>query len=314
MDIFDFYDKTNLKSYNLDKTMQYQLGMLDRLDVFTRRHSENVADLTCRICEYLHCTKDFTEYATICAYLHDVGKLFIPPHLLIDSFSLTEKEFEIFKQHPQIGYDMGKKDEKLRPYLTGALYHHEALDGSGFPQGLTKKDIPYEAQIIAVADQYDYLVSGKKYTSHQGISSTLKDFIKQPQSETIVEEHTLSKMAAKTKDGKFNPVIVKALFKVIIDNIEYEIYCTNNYISDLKDSLKRCAEIEKYREKYFSSKNEKEKKYYLEGVNILLKYRETFENFEEIHQDYKNALTLRKTVIENLYNEIKLIKQLKKEI
>ena len=48
---FDFYDKTSLKSYNLDKSMRYQLDMLDTLDVFTRKHCENVASLTCRLCE-----------------------------------------------------------------------------------------------------------------------------------------------------------------------------------------------------------------------------------------------------------------------
>ena len=48
---FDFYDKTSLKSYNLDKSMRYQLDMLDTLDVFTRKHCENVAALTCRLCE-----------------------------------------------------------------------------------------------------------------------------------------------------------------------------------------------------------------------------------------------------------------------
>ena len=60
-ELFDFYDKTNLKSYNLDEKMRYQLNMLDTLDVFTRKHSENVASLTCRICEYLHCTKGFNN-------------------------------------------------------------------------------------------------------------------------------------------------------------------------------------------------------------------------------------------------------------
>ena len=59
---FDFYDKTNLKSYNLNESMRYQLDMLDRLDVFTRKHCENVASLTCRLCEYLHCNKNFTDH------------------------------------------------------------------------------------------------------------------------------------------------------------------------------------------------------------------------------------------------------------
>ena len=79
---FDFYDKTSLKSYNLDKSMQYQLNILGSLDVFTRKHSENVASIVCRICKYLHLSKDFTEYCTICAYMHDIGKQFIPASIL----------------------------------------------------------------------------------------------------------------------------------------------------------------------------------------------------------------------------------------
>ena len=57
---FDFYDRTNLKSYNLDESMRYQLNMLGNLDVFTRKHCENVGDLTCRLCQKLHCSKWFT--------------------------------------------------------------------------------------------------------------------------------------------------------------------------------------------------------------------------------------------------------------
>ena len=106
-EIFDFYDKTSLKSYNLDKTMQYQLNILGSLDVFTRQHSENVASVVCRICQYLHCTKSFTEYCTICAYLHDIGKQFIPPSILpLSRFSLNihcisfHLEMDIFLKYP----------------------------------------------------------------------------------------------------------------------------------------------------------------------------------------------------------------------
>ena len=78
----DFYSQKNLKSYNLDEKMRYQLSMLDSLDPFTRQHSENVANITCRLCEYLHINVDFTVYCTICAYLHDIGKMFIPSSIL----------------------------------------------------------------------------------------------------------------------------------------------------------------------------------------------------------------------------------------
>ena len=79
---FDFYSPLTLKSYNLEKTMRYQLDILGSLDYFTRRHSENVANLVCRMGEYLHFNKRFTVYCTICAYLHDIGKLFVPSAIL----------------------------------------------------------------------------------------------------------------------------------------------------------------------------------------------------------------------------------------
>ena len=129
----DFYDSTNLKSYNLDKTMKYQLNILGNLDFFTRRHSENVANLVCRICEYMHFNKNFIIYCTICAYLHDIGKLFIPSNILNKPGKLTDEEFEIMKTHTTLGYEMCMKDLELRPFAIGPLDHHEALNGSGYP-------------------------------------------------------------------------------------------------------------------------------------------------------------------------------------
>ena len=129
----NFYNKTSLKSYDLDKAMRYQLNMLDSLDVFTRKHSENVANITCRLCEYMHLSKNFTVYCTICAYLHDIGKMFIPPSILQKNGPLTDEEYEIMKTHTTIGYEMCFKDLKLRPYIAGPLYHHESLNGSRIP-------------------------------------------------------------------------------------------------------------------------------------------------------------------------------------
>ena len=112
----EFYSPTTLKSYNLEQAMRYQLNMLDNLDIYTRKHSENVANLTCRMCEYLHAKNNFTIHATICAYLHDIGKIFIPIEILQKPTQLTNDEFEIMKTHTTIGYNMCMKDLKLRPY------------------------------------------------------------------------------------------------------------------------------------------------------------------------------------------------------
>lgn len=305
---FDFYDKTSLKSYNLDKTMRYQLNMLDSLDVFTRKHCENVANLTCRLCEYLHCNKSFTQYCTICAYLHDIGKLFIPANILQKPGKLTQEEYDIMKTHTTLGYNMCMKDLELRPYANGALYHHEALNGSGYPQGLTKKDIPYEGQIIRVADEYDAIVSKRQYKSHIGISETLKILIENTKPS---KSEALNNIAQNTKLGKNNPVVVRTLFKVVIDDIGYEISLTQSYIDELKEHIKRLEQAQKYKEKMNNSKKEKDKSFYLEGIKLLLLKDETLENLEIIYQEYKQAYETRKKIIDNLYNEIKIIKKLK---
>lgn len=309
---FDFYDKTSLKSYNLSESMRYQLNMLDKLDVFTRKHCENVASLTCRLCEYLHCNKGFTEYCTICAYLHDIGKQFIPPSVLQKPGKLTEEEYEIMKKHTTLGYNLCMKDPQLRPYSAGTLYHHEALNGSGYPQGLTKKDIPYEGQIIRVADEYDAIVSKRQYKSHIGISDTLKILIENTKpNEKLEKSSALHELAESTRLGKNNPIIVKTLFKVVIDDIEYEIYCTNQYVTDLQEELKRFEQISKYKEKMENAKKEKDKNYYYEGIKMLLKNNETLENYTELYKEYQEAYKTRKAIIDNLYKEIKIIKKLK---
>lgn len=309
--VFDFYDKTTLKSYNLDSSMRYQLNMLDSLDVFTRKHCENVASLTCRLCEYLHCNKGFTEYCTICAFLHDIGKLFVPASVLQKPGKLTDEEYEIMKSHTTLGYNICMKDLKLRPYAAGAYYHHEALNGSGYPQGLTKKDIPYEAQIIRVADEYDAIVSKRQYKSHIGISDTLKILIENAQPPKSDGSDRYKSTVKDPKLGKNNPAIVRTLFKVVIDDIEYEIYCTQSYIDELVSEIKRFDEIEKYREKMEKARKEKDKNYYLEGIKMLLKREETLDNYQTLYNEYKEAYSKRKAIIDNLYNEIKVIKKLK---
>lgn len=305
-EVFDFYDKTSLKSYNLDRNMQYQLNILGSLDVFTRKHSENVASIVCRICQYLHCSKDFTEYCTICAYLHDIGKQFIPASILQKQTALTEEEFKIMKTHTTIGYKICMDDLKLRPYAAGTIYHHEALNGTGYPYGLTKDDIPYEGQIIRVADEYDAIVSKRQYKSHIGIEDTLKILIDETK-----PEYNSSENVKISKFGKNNPIIVKALIKVIIDDTEYEISCIMDYLKDLKSEIKRLEEIEKYDKKRLSSNTEDKQNYYLEGMKCLLIGQETVENYSEILDSYRNILKTKSEQIDKLFEEIKTIKKLK---
>ena len=311
---FNFYSPTALKSYNLDKTMRYQLNMLDSLDVFTRRHSENVANLTCRMCEYLHYSQKFTIYATICAYLHDIGKMFIPPAILQKPGPLTDEEYEVMKTHTTIGYNMCMKDLKLRPYAAGPLYHHEALNGSGYPNGLKKKDIPLVGQIIRVADEYDAIVSKRQYKTHISISETLKLLIKDAnptEDSEYIRTIALDNLSIDFKVGKINKKALRALFKVVIDDTEYEICCVSDYVDYLKNQIKRLEEINKYNEKREKSRTEKGKNYYAEGMKCLFAQGENFDNFKDVLEEYKAALVTRTDVIKKLHNEIKIINKLR---
>lgn len=307
----DFYSSTNLKSYNLDDVMKYQLSMLDRLDVFTRRHSENVANLVCRICEYLHCKKYFTIHATICGYLHDIGKLFIPPEILNKPDRLTPEEYEVIKTHTTLGYEMCMKDIKLRPYAEGPLYHHEALNGTGYPQGLTKDDIPYVAQIIRVADEYDAIVTKRQYTTHINISETLKELMHDARPIDYMKTVALDSLKQNYSVGKINSKALKALFRVVIDDTLYEISCVMDYIKYLKEQVKRLEEIQKYDMKSQKAKKDKEKEYYREGMRMLFQSGENFDNYEQVLSEYRQAIITREDVKAKLYNEIDIIKKLK---
>lgn len=302
---FDFYDMTCLKSYNLDKVIRYQLNLLDTLDVFTRQHSENVASITCRLCEYLHFKKDFTLYCTTSAYLHDIGKLFVPSNILQKPGRLTDEEYEIIKKHTINGYNLCMKDLKLRPYATVALNHHEALNGSGYPNGITLKEIPLEAQIVRVADEFDAIVSKRQYKTHIDISEALKLLIQ--------ETKPIKKFSFNIQErvGKINRFVVKKLLKVVLDDIYLEILYTQDYVKNLKSELDRFKQIEKYEEKMNKAKSEKDKNYYQNGIKLLLKKDETFEHYKDRYNEYKEAYIMRKAMIDKLYDEIKIVKKLR---
>lgn len=308
---FNFYSDANLKSYNLNESIRYQLGMLDNLDAFTRRHSENVAALACRLCEKLHMRSYFTVYCTTCAYLHDIGKQFIPPNILQKNGPLTDEEYEIMKTHTTIGYNMCMKDLKLRPYAAGAYYHHEALNGSGYPQGLTKKDIPYEAQIIRVADEFEAISAKRQYKTHIGIIDTLNILIQN--SEPLKPKEGIKMIIKDATVGKIDKKILKALFKVILEDTEYEIVVRSEYVQFIEEEIKRLNEAEKYYKKYLSANSESKKEYFKQGVEMYLRKSngETIDNFENALNEYKISYKNRKEHIAQLYKEAKEIKKLK---
>ena len=306
----DFYSKTSIKAYNLDETMRYQLGMLGSLDPFTRRHCENVANITCRLCEYMHLNTEFTVYCTTCAYLHDLGKLLIPPKILQKNGPLTDEEYEVMKTHTTLGYKMCMEDPQLKPYHAGTIYHHEALNGSGYPRKLSKKDIPLEGQIIRVADEFDAIVSKRQYKSHVGITDTLKILIEETKP-VVPKSVALKSMEEGVKIGKLNPKVVKNLCKVVIDDINYEISGIFEYTKYLDNQIKRLEKINEYNIKMEQSKKESKKDYYAECMKLMFEKDEGFRNYKYVLEEYRTAFLKRKEIINNLFEEIKIIKKLR---
>ena len=306
---YDFYSPSNISLKDVDSCLKDSLSVMYKLDEMTLKHSNNVSNLCTRVCEYMRCNNQFTIHCMIAGYIHDLGKMFIPKEILTKDGRLSPEEFEIMKTHTTLGYEYCMKDINLRPYSDGPWYHHESLNGSGYPRGLRKNDIPYSAQIIRVCDEYDALVTKRHYTTHVNISETLKILIRDavPPKPIIA----LDQLKQNERLGKINPKPLRALFKAVIDDVLYEISCVMNYVEYLESQIKRLETIEKYSNKVQSSKKPEDKDYYLAGMKMLLQSGESLDNYKQVLSEYKNALEVRKKRIADLYHEIRIIKRLR---
>lgn len=308
---FDFFSKTSLKSYNLDEKIRYQLALLDSLDAYTRRHSENVAAITCRLCEYLKLDEGFTIYCIICAYIHDIGKIFIPPAILQKPGKLTDEEFEIMKTHTIIGYKMCMKDPKLKPYAAGTLYHHESLNGTGYPNGVTAKDIPYEAQIIRVADEFEAITAKRQYKTHVGIVDALNIIINDAQPSPIKSlPQGLKLLSDEVRYGKVDKKIVKCLFKTTIDDVDNEIASRMDYIEYLKEEIKRLEIAKKYYNKMISASHPNKKEYFRKYAAEYLRMHEEVDKIPDMLDELKTVLVEKQEHIKKLESEAKQIRHL----
>lgn len=129
-------------------------------------------------------TDEYLEMLFLSAPLHDIGKVGVPDHILLKPGKLTDEEFSIMQQHAKYGHTIienSAKKIKGKNFLTLAgeiaISHHEKWDGSGYPNGLSKEDIPLSGRILAVADVYDALVSARCYKpafSHEKAVGILK--------------------------------------------------------------------------------------------------------------------------------------------
>lgn len=123
--------------------------------------------------------KNFCDYIEIAAPLHDIGEIRIPDEILLKPGLLNDDEREIMKQHTTLGYDLliHSSSPVLQFAANIAMYHHEHYDGTGYPSGLKKTDIPIAARIVAVADAFDAMTSNRPYRSAQPVNTAVQELV-----------------------------------------------------------------------------------------------------------------------------------------
>jgi len=139
------------------------INAIDAKDCYTAGHSERVASFAQCIAKRMGLSAKECDRIHMAGLLHDVGKIGIPDSVLKKPDKLTDEEFEIIKTHPFIGYSILRHLTNIDYVLPGVLLHHEAFDGSGYPQGLQGHDIPLMARILAVSDAFDAMTSTRPY-------------------------------------------------------------------------------------------------------------------------------------------------------
>ena len=159
------FNNENISSYNhLMELANSLAGAIDAKDPYTKGHSTSVSRYSEALARAVNLPEDEVQRIKLGALLHDVGKIGIPENVLKKPDKLSDDEWEIMKQHPVIGAEkVLAPNDALRELIPMVKYHHEHIDGSGYPEKLKGDKIPLEARIIAVADTYHALISDRPY-------------------------------------------------------------------------------------------------------------------------------------------------------
>jgi hypothetical protein len=145
------------------ETLRALIGAVEARDAYTHGHSARVAELSVHLGQRLGLRPAALRSLAEGAYLHDVGKVGIPDHVLNKPGALSDDERGWIEQHPVVGADIAGRAPSLRGALEVIQQHHERYDGSGYPDGLAGEQISLPARIVAVADVWDALTSDRAY-------------------------------------------------------------------------------------------------------------------------------------------------------
>jgi putative nucleotidyltransferase with HDIG domain len=148
---------------NLFATLYAFVKAVEARDLYTRQHSSRVTGLSLILSQYLGCSKEEQDILNFAGHLHDIGKIGIRDDILLKPGRLTDEEFEKIKDHPVIGANILEQLGLWERERQIIRCHHERFDGTGYPDGLKRQEIPFLARILSVADVYDAMASDRAY-------------------------------------------------------------------------------------------------------------------------------------------------------
>ena len=167
------------------KTNEAYLGVISSLvnaleskDHYTEGHSSKVCRYACLLADKLNLSAQEKEKIRKASLLHDLGKIGIPDKILHKKGKLTEQEFVFMKEHEILSTKILEPIKEFSDFLPYILYHHENFDGSGYPHGLAGDFIPLGARIIAIADVFDALTTGRDYRDAYSVKEAVDELMK----------------------------------------------------------------------------------------------------------------------------------------
>ncbi|MGZ8948678.1 MAG: HD domain-containing phosphohydrolase [Candidatus Aminicenantales bacterium] len=158
-----------------DSIIQAIASIVDMRDPYTAGHQKRVAELAQAIAVKMELSPDQVDTVYVAGLIHDLGKISVPAEILGKPGRLDEEELQLVREHPTTGYNMLRSTE-LPDRIAQVVYqHHERMDGSGYPRGLSGQEIFLEARILSVAETVEAMVSHRPYRPALTLKKTLEE-------------------------------------------------------------------------------------------------------------------------------------------
>lgn len=162
----------------LDGSVKAMAMAVETRDPYTAGHQKRVAEVACAIAGEMGLSVDIVQGVRMAGIVHDLGKIYVPAEILNRPGKLSHLERELIHTHPQVGFDILKGIDFPWPISKIVLQHHERIDGSGYPHGLSEDEILMEAKIMAVADVVEAMSSHRPYRPAPGLGLALEEMEK----------------------------------------------------------------------------------------------------------------------------------------